>query len=137
MDFRAYGQAVIHLAWYRNDKICHLLFGMLELRPCELPRALGCCMKSSRVGNKGKRYVHYERFAVSVSHAIGWYEGVLGGCLIFPSARMPRSQLRKSTCTEDHLSRNLSGLGSLHRTIWCSHPTGCTGQTLIFCFPVR
>ena len=42
-------------------------------------------MKSSRVGNKGKRYVHYERFAVSVSHAIGWYEGVLGGCLIFPS----------------------------------------------------
>ena len=85
MDFRAYGQAVIHLAWYRNDKICHLLFGMLELRPCELPRALGCCMKSSRVGNKGKRYVHYERFAVSVSHAIGWYEGVLGGCLIFPS----------------------------------------------------
>ena len=84
MDFTAYGQAVIHLAWYRNDKICHLLFGMVELRPSEMPRALGCCMKSSRVGSKGKRYVHYERFAVSVSHAIGWYEGVLGGCLIFP-----------------------------------------------------
>ena len=84
MDSSAYGQAVIHLAWYRNDKICHLLFGMVELRPSELPRTLGCCMKSARVGNKGKRHVHYERFAVSVSQAIGWYEGVIGGRLVFP-----------------------------------------------------
>ena len=84
MDFSVYGQAVIHLAWYRNDKICHLLFGMVELRPTELPRSLGCCMKIARVGNKGKRYVHYQRFPVSVSHAIAWYEGVCGGRLFFP-----------------------------------------------------
>ena len=62
MDSSAYGQAVIHLAWYRNDKICHLLFGMVELRPSELPRAPGCCMQSFRVGSKDRRYVHYERF---------------------------------------------------------------------------
>ena len=85
MDFGGYGQAVIHLAWYRNDKSCHLLFGMVELRPSELPRALECSMKSARFGHKGRKYVHYERFAVSVCHAIGWYGDVVGGRLVFPN----------------------------------------------------
>ena len=84
LDLSAYGQAVIHLAWYRNDKIYHVLFGMVELRPSELPRAPGCCMKSFRVGSRGRKYVYYKRFAVSVSHAIGWYEGVVDGRLNFP-----------------------------------------------------
>ena len=84
MDFGAYGQAVIHLAWYRNDKSCHLLFGMVELRPTELPHALGCSMKSFRFNRKDRKHVHYERFAVSVSHAIGWYEGLVAGRLVFP-----------------------------------------------------
>ena len=84
LDLSAYGQAVIHLAWYRNDEIYHVLFGMVELRPSELPRALGCCMKSFRVGNKGKKYFYYKRFALSVSDAIGWYEGVVHGRLKFP-----------------------------------------------------
>ena len=67
LDLSAYGQAVIHLAWYRNYKIYHVLFGMVELRPSELPRAPGCCMKSFRVGSRGRKYVYYKRFAVSVS----------------------------------------------------------------------
>ena len=99
MDLSAYGQAVIHLAWYRNDRICHLLFGMLELRPSELPGASGCCMKSFRVGSRDRRFVHYERFAVSVSQAVGWYEGVVDGRLNFPddagdSASAERIELR-------------------------------------------
>ena len=84
MGFDAYGEAVIHLAWYRNDKSCHLLFGMVELRPCELPCTPGCSMKSSRFGNKDRKYVHYGRFAVSVADAIGWYEGAIGGRIAFP-----------------------------------------------------
>ena len=85
MDFSGYGQAVIHLAWYRNDNVCHLLFGMVELRPSELPRALGCSMKSSRVGREDRKYIHYERFAVSVCNAMSWYVGVLSGRLAFPN----------------------------------------------------
>ena len=50
MGFEAYGQAVIHLAWYRDDKIYCLVFGMVELCPSELPRAVGCSLKSSRFG---------------------------------------------------------------------------------------
>ena len=84
LDLSAYGQAVIHLAWYRNDEIYHVLFGLVELRPSELPRAPGCCMKSFRVGSRGRKYVYYERFAVSVSHAVEWYEGVVDGRLRFP-----------------------------------------------------
>ena len=84
MNFGAYGQAIIHLAWYRNDKMCHLLFGMVELRPVELPCALGCCLKSFRDGSKDRRNVHYKRFAVPVSHAVGWYGGMVGGRLSFP-----------------------------------------------------
>ena len=37
MDFDAYGQAVVHLAWYRDDKSYHLVFGIVELHPSELP----------------------------------------------------------------------------------------------------
>ena len=85
MDFSEYGQAVIHLAWYRNDNICYLLFGMVELRPSELPRALGCSQKSSRVGREDRKYVHYKRFAVSVCDATRWYKGVVSGRLVFPN----------------------------------------------------
>ena len=42
MELNGYGQAVIHLAWIRNDETLHLLFGMVELRPTELPSDPGC-----------------------------------------------------------------------------------------------
>ena len=84
MDLGSYGQAVIHLAWYRNDKVCHLLFGMVELRPSEMPSALGCPTKSCRIGNKGRQCIHYRRFAVSAGPGVGWYEGVAAGHLVFP-----------------------------------------------------
>ena len=84
MDFGAYGQAIIHLAWHRNDKSCLLLFGMVELRPIELPRALGCCMKNVRIGSKGRKYVHYRRYAFEVCHAIEWYDNAVSGHLDFP-----------------------------------------------------
>ena len=96
MDFSAYGQAVIHLAWHRNDKICELLFGMIELRPLELPHAPGCRMKSFRVGNKDRRYVYYERFAVPVSHAIEWYESVISGRLVLADDAHDPTTDRKS-----------------------------------------
>lgn len=86
MNIGGYGQALIHLAWYRNDKTCYLLFGMVELRPNELPPALGCSTKNHRQG-KGRKYVHYVRISISVDRAIDWYKAAVDGSLVFPEDR--------------------------------------------------
>ena len=86
MNFGGYGQAVTHLAWYRSDKTCYLLFGMVELRPNELPPALGCPTKNYRQG-KGRQSVHYVRLSISVNRAIEWYKAAVGGSLAFPEDR--------------------------------------------------
>ena len=85
MDFPEYRQAVIHLSWFRDDKVRHLLFGMIELRPNELPETESCCFpKAFRVGNKGRKYLYYRRFALPVKDAIDWYKNAAGGTPILP-----------------------------------------------------
>ena len=84
LQMKGYGQAVIHLAWYRNNEIRHLIFGMVELRPTELPHASSCILKSARIGNKGQEYLHYRRFSVTVDAAISWYEVALAGNTALP-----------------------------------------------------
>ena len=84
MDLTGYRQAIIHLSWFRDDKVRHLLFGMVELRPSEFPDAVGCRPKSFRVGNKDRRYLYYRRFVLPVAEAINWYQCEDGGNLILP-----------------------------------------------------
>ena len=84
MGYTGYRQALIHLAWFRDDTIRHLLFGMIELRPNEFPDAAGCPIKEFRIGNKGRRYLHYRRFVLAAADAIDWYEAAAGGTLILP-----------------------------------------------------
>ena len=84
MELKGYGQAVIHLSWFRDNEICHLLFGMVELRPTELPDDPGCSMKSARSGNSGHKYLYYQRFATSVADAIHWYQRAIGNNLVLP-----------------------------------------------------
>ena len=86
MDFEGYGQAVIHLAWFRNDALHYLLFGMVELRPLELPRVPGCSMKDARCGSRGRKYVYYQRFAASVDDAHTWYRNAIDGCPSIPTS---------------------------------------------------
>ena len=67
MDITGYRQAIIHLAWFRDDKVRHLLFGMVELRPNELPDAVGCPRKDFRIGNKGRKYsnsISFKRYCI-------------------------------------------------------------------------
>ena len=85
LQLKGYGQAVIHLAWYRNDQTRHLLFGMVELRPTEFPHVSSCMLKSARIGNKGRAYLHYRRFSVNVDAAISWYEAALAGNTVLPT----------------------------------------------------
>ena len=84
MDYTGYRQALIHLAWFRDDIIRHLLFGMVELRPNEFPHAAGCPTKEFRIGNKGRKYLHYRRFVLAAADAIDWYETAAGGTPILP-----------------------------------------------------
>ena len=84
MELNGYGQAVIHLAWIRDDQTLHLLFGMVELRPSELPPDPGCPLKSVRSGNKDRKYLYYQRFAASVADATEWYQRAIGNNLVLP-----------------------------------------------------
>ena len=92
MDFTGYCQAVIHLAWARIAETGHLLFGMVELRPNELPDAVGCATKSFHAEPKRCESLHYRRFVLSAADAIEWYELAASGMLTLPheSGRVAR-----------------------------------------------
>ncbi len=96
MEVDGYGQSVIHLAWLRDDDTCHLLFGMVELRPDEFPRDPGCSTKTLRSGNKGRKYVYYRRFTSSVDDAIAWYRNAMRDVLAFPDEHeaVPNTRLQ-------------------------------------------
>ena len=80
-----YRQAVIHLAWFRNDKVRHLLFGMVELRPSEFPETASSEEQHFRAKNRGRLYLHYRRFALTVTDAIDWYKRAIRGDLSLPA----------------------------------------------------
>ena len=84
MDFNGYREAVVHLAWARNVDAGHLLFGMVELRPNELPDAVGCATKSFHADPKRRESLHYRRFVLSAADALEWYEHAACGTLGFP-----------------------------------------------------
>ena len=84
MDLSGYRQATIHLAWFRDDKARHLIFGMIELRPNELPDATGCRCNSFRAEPKSRKYLHYQRFALPVADAVEWYQAATGGDIALP-----------------------------------------------------
>ena len=85
MELYGYGQAVIHLVWFRDDKTRYLLFGMVELRPAELPHIASSSEKKARSGTKGRTYLYYRRFAYSVDAAISWYKAALTGNPVLPA----------------------------------------------------
>ena len=58
---------------------------MVELRPNEFPDAVGCPEKNFRIGNRGRKHLHYRRFVLPISDAINWYEAAAGGTPILPS----------------------------------------------------
>ena len=81
-----YGQAVVHLAWLRDDKARYLLFGMVELRPRELPATDTSPEKCRRAASEGRLYLYYRRFAMPVEEALAWYEAAIEGNLALPAS---------------------------------------------------
>ena len=79
MESTGYSQAVIHLAWFRDDQVRHLLFGMVELRPNEVPDAIGCPPHCIRAESSSRKYLYYRRFVMSATDAIEWYQGATAG----------------------------------------------------------
>ena len=74
MESTGYRQAVIHIAWFRDHRARHLLFGMVELRPIEFPHADGCALHSHRALSGSRKYLHYRRFVMPATDAIAWYK---------------------------------------------------------------
>ena len=85
-EWADYGQAVIHLAWFRDDKVRYLLFGMVELRPLELPATENSPEQCRRAVSKGRLYLHYRRFAMPVEEALAWYQAAIEGNLALPAS---------------------------------------------------
>ena len=85
MDYGGYRQTLVHLAWFRDDTVRHLLFGMVELRPNEFPDAVGCPTKSVGIGGKGRRCLCYLRFVLPAADAVSWYEAAARDNPLLPS----------------------------------------------------
>ena len=79
MESTGYSQAVIHLAWFRDDHMRHLLFGLVELRPNEFPDAVGSPEYTHRAMSKGRKYLYYRRFVVPSKQGIEWYRSATIG----------------------------------------------------------
>ena len=79
MDSTGYRQAVIHLAWFRDDGARHLLFGMVELRPNEFPDPSGCPPFSHRAQSGSRKYLHYRRVVMRATAALEWYKSAADG----------------------------------------------------------
>ena len=79
MESTGYSQAVIHVAWFRDDQVRHLLFGMVELRPNEFPDPVGCTPHSHRAQSSSRKCLHYRRFVMRAADAIEWYKNATDG----------------------------------------------------------
>lgn len=79
-----YHYAKLHLAWYRNDQQCSLVFGMMELLPKEFPPPIGTDEISQQIGSKGRRYIHIRRFIFPIEQAMQWYQDCHAGTVILP-----------------------------------------------------
>lgn len=79
MESTGYNQAVIHLAWLRDDQVRHLLFGLVELRPTEFPDAVGSPEFKHRAQSNGRKYLYYRRFVMQSKKGIEWYRNATLG----------------------------------------------------------
>ena len=87
-NWSGYGQAVVHLAWIQDgDQVRHLLFGMVELRPCEFPIIVSSDEQIFRSDAMPWSRLHYRRFAIPATDAIGWYQNSMAGDVRLPTAQ--------------------------------------------------
>ena len=80
-----YRHALIHLAWYREDRQRTLLFGMVELFPAEMPAPDSSEEMGQPLRAIGRQHwVYIRRFAMPVSDALNWYEECRKGRVRIP-----------------------------------------------------
>ena len=85
-QWAGYGQAIIHITWLSDDTVRRLLFGMVELKPSEMPLVASSAEQQSQLGGKSQLQLLYRRYAVDVVDAVSWYEGAMLGRLRLPEA---------------------------------------------------
>ena len=115
MDLGIYAEAVIHLAWFRDEGTCHFLFAMVELRPAEFPASPPCLRRDFRsrgVGRKRNQHLHYQRFTIPVSSAIDWVRRTAGGNAAMPHGDAnPLARISHKPGRWSHIGRRSGGFG--------------------------
>ena len=125
MDSTGYSQAVIHFAWFRDDHVRHLLFGMVELRPSEFPDALGSPEYTHRATSKGRKYLYYRRFVMRAKDATEWYKSAADGSPItLPATRNIPHLATALLLPPVDSARSLAGQKPSRPTTSCLHPAG-------------
>jgi len=96
-----YTWAVLHIAWYRDGKDRHLVFGFVELVPAELSKPEGTTEVSFKVNQLGKQsYLYFKRLVITVDDALKWYEECRQGNVVLLNNPKP-AQLTLNTFKEE------------------------------------
>lgn len=82
-----YAHALIHLAWYREDKKRFLVFGMVELFPAEfLPPEPSEKMSLSTINFGRQHDLNIQRVVISSKDALSWYLECRNTSITIPAA---------------------------------------------------
>ncbi|WP_206782035.1 VPA1262 family N-terminal domain-containing protein [Azospirillum argentinense] len=80
-----YRHALIHLAWYRENRQRFLLFAMVELFPAELPLPDPTEEQTFAVRSLGRQHsVYLRRIPMTVQDALEWHKRALQGTVLVP-----------------------------------------------------
>jgi len=80
-----YGDALVHLAWYRADQSRFLMFGLVELYPAEFPSPSEIAEQNLPLRRLGRRnYLYAKRIRMTAKAAVDWYVRCIGGTIELP-----------------------------------------------------
>lgn len=77
--------AVIHLVWWRSDKIRRLIFGWVELMPVGAPLPANHPFLRKSLPGASNSFVHVARFPTDAASATWWFEKARDGALQLPT----------------------------------------------------
>jgi len=99
-----YRQALIHVAWYREDRSRYLVFGMVELFPAEFPEPDVTPEIGYQCKDEGRQHwIYVKRVRLNFAEAIKWYRAACGGSITLPDE--PNKLLLTNLLHEEPVSR--------------------------------
>jgi len=81
----AWGNALVHLVWWRGGQIRSLVFGWIELLPAGVPTPAHHPFIGRPVAGARDRFFHAARFPMTSGEATNWFARALAGQLCLPT----------------------------------------------------